>query len=312
MPRKSAETAVKTESAGPSRSAVALSVRRGIFQPSTLWWLACGLLILVFLPYIPWLIPNLSQQADYRVGWDRVHVSPAPPERAPAEFLKLVREQAKLPEELPLLDRGLAKKLARAFGAYPWVADVKRVEVTRQRTVEVQLEYRHVSLLVETSRGFYPVDVKGVLLPPADFTTQEVARLPIVRNIKTMPQGNVGERWGDTVVECAARLAEALAPEGDVDPNWKRLGLEAIVAPTPKVANPDAEDLRFQILTKGQSVVLWGRSPGADSLEPTVEEKLARLAQVVRSQGSLDGPGGPYRIDICHDVIALHPLSARR
>jgi hypothetical protein len=100
----------------------------------------------------------------------------------------------------------------------------------------------------------------------------DISRLPLARNIKTLPQGAAGEHWGDVIVECAARIAEALVPEGDISRHWNRLGLTAIVAPTPRVANPSPDD----------------------------------------RQGSLDGPGGPYRIDIRHDVISLEALADER
>jgi hypothetical protein len=186
------------------------------------------------------------------------------------------------------------------------------VEILRQRRIEIDLVYRQVAMLVETSRGYYPVDADGVLLPPADFTADDVARLPVVRNIKSAPQGGPGEEWGDLMVECAARLASALAPNGDTDKHWKRMGLAAIVAPTPRVADYSAEDLSFEITTRGGSTILWGRPPGGDDLEPPVADKISRLDQVIHSQGSLDGPAGPYRIDIRHDVISLQPLSDRR
>ncbi|MBX3444742.1 MAG: hypothetical protein KF774_20245 [Planctomyces sp.] len=286
-------------------------MRRGLFQPGTLWWLACGLLAIVFLPYIPWLIPDLTDQPDYRIGWDRVDVT-APPAGVPGNLVEAVRTAAELPEELPLLERGLVERLARAFAAQPWVAEVERVEIRRQRRIDIRLRYRRPAVLIESSRGYYPVDVEGVLLPPRDFTQDAVQRLPIVRNIKSPPQGDPGESWGDVVVTCSARLADALAPEGDLERHWRRLGLAAIVAPAPRTADVRPEDLSFEIQTRGGSVIVWGRVPGADALEPSAEDKLARLGQVVDSQGSLDPPGGPFRIDIRHDVISLQALRERR
>lgn len=290
---------------------MALTVRRGLFQPSTLWWLACSLLVIVFLPYAHWFTPDLSSLPQYRIDWSRVAVTPPPP-GVPEDLVAEVRAAAELPDELRLLERGLAERLARAFAAHPWIRRVTRVEVQRQRRIEIDVVYRQVAVLVETSRGYYPVDESAVLLPPGDFTPADVARLPVVRNIKSAPQGAPGEAWGDLMVECAAKLGSALAPGGDADKHWKRMGLAAIVAPTPRVADYTAEDLSFEIVTRGGSTILWGRPPGGDALEPNVEEKLSRLDQVIHSQGSLDGPAGPYRIDIRHDVISLQPLADRR
>ncbi|WP_145034054.1 cell division protein FtsQ/DivIB [Caulifigura coniformis] len=286
-------------------------MRRGIFQPATLWWLACALLAVVFLPYLPWMTPDLSSRPEYQVDWTSVAVTPAP-RGVPDRVVEEVRTHAQLPEHLSLLQPGLAKKLAQAFEAHPWIERVNRVEVKRQRRIEVDLTYRRVALVVETSRGFYPVDAASVLLPPTDFAPEDVHRLPVCRNVKTLPQGAAGEKWGDTVVECAARIADSIAPAGDIDRNWKRLGFAAILAPVPKVADPLPEDLSFDIATRGGSIIRWGRAPGADALEPSVDQKLERLGQLVQNQGSLDAPGGPFKIDIRYDVVSLQALDDAR
>jgi len=288
-----------------------MSVRRGIFQPATLWWLACALLAVVFLPYLPWMTPDLSSRPEYQVDWTSVVVTPAP-RGVPVRVVEDVRTNAQLPDRISLLQPGLAKQLAQAFAAHPWIERVNRVEVKRQRRIEVDLTYRRVALVVETSRGFYPVDAASVLLPPTDFAPDDVNRLPVCRNVKTLPQGAAGEKWGDAVVECAARIADSIAPEGDVERNWKRLGLSAILAPVPKAADPLPEDLSFDIATRGGSIIRWGRAPGADSLEPSVQQKLDRLGQLVQNQGSLDAPGGPFKIDIRYDVVSLQALDDAR
>jgi hypothetical protein len=311
MSARKSDSIDRVKSAGRERSAVALTVRKGVFQPSTLWWLACALLVIVFLPYIPWLIPDLSGLPEYRIGWDRVDVTPPPP-GVPANIVDTVRRRAELPPEFSLLERKLAARLARAFTTNPWIAAVDRVEVLRQRRIAVDLKYRRPALLVQTSRGYYPVDAAAVLLPPEDFTPRAVEQLPIVRNVKTVPQGLAGEHWGDEVVACAARLADALAPEGSLERHWKRLGLAAIIAPTPNTASPAPDQLSFELVTAGGSIILWGRAPGVESAEPDADEKIARLDQVIKTRGSLDGPGGPFRIDIRHDVISMQALAERR
>jgi hypothetical protein len=311
MSARKADSDDRAKTAGRDPTAVALAVRRGLFQPSTLWWLACSLLVMVFLPYVPWLVPDLSGQPEYRIGWDRLDVTPPPP-GVPENVIESIKSAADLPNEFSLLERGLAERLSRAFATHPWVENVVRVEILRQRRIEITLTYRRPVMLVETSRGYYPVDSKSVLLPPDDFTAEAVEQFPIVRKVKSVPQGLPGEWWGDEVVLCAAKLADALAPSGDMQRHWKRLGLAAIVAPAPKNAGPQPEDLSFELVTSGGTVVVWGRAPGVECAEPDTDEKLARLEQVLKTRGSLDGPGGPYRIDIRHDVISMQSLADRR
>jgi hypothetical protein len=311
MSSRKTDSTDRSKSAGRTGPAVALSVRRGVFQPATLWWLACALLAVVFLPYLPWMTPDLSSRPEYQIDWAGVDVTQSP-RGVPSHVVENVRKQAQLPERLSLLKPGLAKELAAAFEKHPWIERVNRVEVKRQRRIEVDLTYRRVAMVVETTRGFYPVDAHSVLLPPTDFSPDDVNRLPVCRNVKTLPQGAAGERWGDVVVECAARIADSIAPAGDVSVHWKRLGMAAIVAPMPKSADPPPEDLSFDIVTRGGSLIRWGRAPGADTLEPSVEQKLTRLEQVVQNQGSLDGPGGPFKIDIRYDVVSLQALEENR
>lgn len=311
MSARKSDSADRSKAAGRTAPAVALSVRRGVFQPATLWWLACALLAVVFLPYLPWMTPDLSTRPEYQVDWSSVQVTTTP-RGVPPRIVDDVRKQAQLPDQLSLLKPGLARDLAKAFESHPWVERVDRVEVKRQRRIEVDLTYRRVALVVESSRGYYPVDARGVLLPPADFAPEDVSHLPVCRNIKTLPQGAAGETWGDIVVECAARIADSIAPAGDVDKHWKRLGLVAIIAPIPKSSDAVPEDLSFDIVTRGGSLIRWGRAPGADTLEPSVEQKLSRLNQVVQNQGSLDAPGGPFKIDIRYDVVSLQALDDNR
>ncbi len=311
MSVKKSDSADRSKSSGRTGPAVALSVRHGVFQPATLWWLACALLAIVFLPYLPWMTPDLSQRPEYQIDWSSVEIT-APPKGVPSRIADDVRIRAQLPERLSVLQPGLARQLHDGFARHPWVERVNRVEVKRQRRISIDVTYRRVAVVVESSRGFYPVDAQGILLPPADFTPEDVTRLPVCRNIKTLPQGGAGELWGDPVVECAARLAESIAPQGDLDRHWRRFGFAAIVAPTPRSANPQPEDLSFDLVTRGGSLIRWGHVPGADDLEPTVEQKLARLSQVLKSQGSLDAPGGPFKIDIRYDLVSVQALGDSR
>src|SRR5262245_15229160 len=167
MSARKSDIADRSKSAGRTAPAVALSVRRGLFQPTTLWWLACALLAVVFLPYLPWMTPDLSSRPEYQIGWTSVNVT-TQPRGVPARIVDEVRSHSQLPDELSLLKPGLAQQLAKAFAAHPWIEQVNRVEVKRQRRIEIDVTYRRAALVVETSRGFYPVDAHGVLLPPMD------------------------------------------------------------------------------------------------------------------------------------------------
>jgi hypothetical protein len=148
------------------------------------------------------------------------------------------------------------------------------------------------------------------LLPPADFSPAAVQKWPIVQNIREQPQGAAGEPWGAVAVECAARLAFALAPHGDLDRHWRRLGLAAIIAPTPTQDVPRPTELSFELRTVGGTEIIWGLAPEVADSEPSVLDKLAGLDRVAASAGGLDGPGAPFRIDLRRpEVISFRPLN---
>src|SRR5690606_13887336 len=114
------------------------------------------------------------------------------------------------------------RDLAAAWSRNPWIRDVKSVRVTGEPAVRLEVDYRVPAafVFVESLQGLYPVDRDGVLLPPTDFGLSDTSRLPHVKNVSTVPVGPAGTFWGDPVVLAAARLAEVLAPEQNLDRYW--------------------------------------------------------------------------------------------
>lgn len=282
------------------------------YEPRFLLLMAIALAVAILPPYVAPNLPDLQEQPEFQFATNEMHITP-PNRWVPAALVEQVIAQAGLPETVSLLDDALVEDVARALAAHPWVAQVIRIRKSREAGIEAELAYRTPVMMVETKRGIYPVDGDGVLLPPADFTATDISRLPLVRNIQTPPDGPAGTLWGDVAVIGAARLAAALAPEQDSGRYWTRFKLAAIVAPTPDRAGGSLEDLTYEIVTRGGSRILWGRAPGVDQLEPTVEQKLGRLEQYAASYGGFDEPGGPQRIDIRHfEMISRQPLNERR
>jgi hypothetical protein len=278
------------------------------YRPQTLFLLAICVAVIVLYPYARNWLPDPEALPDYRVPARDIHVS-TPNRWVPQDLVTQVVRHAALPEHLSLLDGDLVARLAAAFAEHPWVARVVSVRASRDAGIVVDLEYRAPVLMVETTRGAYPVDLAGVLLPPADFSAAEVGRFPHLRNVRTQPAGPAGVPWGDIVVLGGARLANTVAPGQDLTRYWDRFQLEAIEAPHPGQAHADLADLTYELLTRGGSRIVWGRPPGSDDLEPPPSQKLARLEQYLSRYGSFDAPHGPYRIDIRHfEVIEVGSL----
>lgn len=303
-----------------AKSAKAKSSAALAQPPRPKWWLQpgtwlCALCTIITTGVVAWSplsLPDLSQQAEYQFSLEKSQIT-LPTEWVPKTILARVMHEAELPENVSLLDPMLCEKVAKAWELNPWVKSVKSVQVTRDRTLQVDVEYRTPVAFVEVPGGLYPVDDEGVLLPPADFELSDTTRLPHIRGVKTLPQGKTGHSWGDPVVIAAAKLTALLIPEQNLDTYWTRFGFKALVAPDVDPATATLDQLVFEIETKGGSRVLWGKIPGVDNLEPTPNVKLARLQDYVTRFGGLDGATGPQRIDIrLFDGISQQPPSEGR
>jgi hypothetical protein len=280
------------------------------FRPGRLIAAAFVASAIVLSPYVPYLLPDLTSHSEYQFPLDQVQVNP-PHRWVPATLLDEVLEQSGLPRSVSLLEGDVARDVAAAFAAHPWVRRVESVRITNEPGMRIVMEYRTPVAFVRTQHGFYPVDEEAILLPPVDFSLSDTRRLPVIRNVATLPRGEAGHRWEDTVVLSAARLAAVLAPEQDMDRYWRRFKLTAIVAPDIEAETAAMENLTFELETEGGSRIVWGRPPGADQLEPTVEQKLGRLEQYFSRFGDFNAPNGPYRIDIrLFDAISLQPLES--
>ena len=106
-----------------------------------------------------------------------------------------------LPDRLPLLENGLAARLADSFRQHPWVENVERVVVQAPRRVQVSLTFRTPVLAVERSGDVRVVDASGMVLPP--FTAYE--GLPTIRSNASTSAGLSGTRWPEAGISAAAR-----------------------------------------------------------------------------------------------------------
>jgi hypothetical protein len=161
------------------------------------------------------------------------------------------------------------------------VATVEKVETSYPARIHVTVVYRRPVAMVEVHDGLLPVDGRGVLLPPEDFTPQEALRYPRVAGLAGSPLGPIGTRWGNPVVEAAAKLAEVL------ETAWDELQLHHIAALTG--AGTDMSSITLEIATRAGAKFVWGRAPGNERVdEPKSSEKVARLKKLANQSGSLD------------------------
>jgi hypothetical protein len=183
------------------------------------------------------------------------------------EFLDEVQYLANFPDELNLLDNGLAARLHLSFTAHPWVEQVERVAVTPPRQVRVLLRYHIPVLMVPPDRV---VDGKGVLLPLNATDSQ----LPSLRGKVATPTGHPGQLWGDPAVEAVASLAAFLRPYQE---QFKLTDFEIVDGSL--------------ILSNQHTRIVWG-SISKD--EVTRQSRLQALLELHSKRGSLDG----WEIDV--------------
>ena len=254
-------------------------------------------------------IPDLPHQ-DYQIESTRIDI-PAPHRWAPPDLVKRCCQRAGLPTQLSLLDETLAERVARAFKAEPWIYRLNSVQIERSGTIKIDCAYRNPVAMIETPSGLYPIDREGVLLPPEDFSAAEALRFPLIRNVASQPQGIAGQPWGDPVIKSAAKLAEILVPDHDLERHWNRLHLRSI-----DVASVDpksGDQAIFELGTVDGSRILWGKAPGADTSEPPPDKKMAGLTQYLARYGRYDKPKGRGRIDVrAFDKISYESLENSR
>ena len=299
-------------------------------QPRILGTIALAGLFDVIIPAIPGLWPSVSQGAKLQMTLDRIDLTTTqsldstPAEHAvhrvttrfkPHEIVQQVAQKHPEWKDLSLLDSTLVEDIAKAFEKYPWIASVDRVEKTRQGRILVQVTYRTPAAVVETPRGHSVVDARGNLLPN-DLLPADYEQLPHLRGVHSIPNGPVGTPWGDPLVVAGAKLCEALMPQGTLGSHWSKYQLEAVLAPVPDRA-PRADHDRIEskpeppvltLLTRGGGHIVWGRPPGEDSLEPSVEQKFGRLDSLMRDSQTLDVALGGKDIDI-RGLDAIHIIS---
>jgi hypothetical protein len=197
-----------------------------------------------------------------------------------------------------LLDPQATMRVARACEVHTWVADVRRVRKQYPSRLVVELEYRKPVAMVEVKmgeeRGLLPIDGRGVLLPPQDFTSEQCRDFLRLAAGETYPAGPAGTAWGDERVIGAAQIASLLADQ------WRELGLHRVVA----VAKNDPQRRRFadptyELTTRSPTLVIWGHAPGKElNTEASAAEKIVRLEQLIAKHGQLPTEGAGLEIDL--------------
>jgi len=298
--KKSTKAAARPAATAPVAPRVAKSAAGSwFFRPRQLMITAAIAMTIVMIPVLARRMPKLNDRPEYRVGAEQISVS-TPPPWIPPDLAKQVFVRAGLEENQSLLDATLSERIAAAFYTHPWVQEVRSVRKTYPTRIHVDVVYREPVAMVKGFDGYYPIDRNSILLPAHDFSDADIERYPVIERVASVPMGKLGESWGDPAVSGAAELAAALNAKRDgKDSWWSELQLAAILMPRRVALIEDADDLEFELRTKGGSEILWGRGPSSRHPgELAVAQKLQRLSEYQRDFGGFDDATGPWQFDI--------------
>ena len=286
-------TPVAAPAAGPP------TWQRALRKPRFLILLAAPLAIAAAVTSFRHISPILVSRPEYRIHPAEVILPPAPA-WIPRNLAEQVFNSSGLGTHLSLLDPTVSERVAAAFHSHPWIERVVSVQKRWPSRIVVDAVYRQPVAMVRGIDGFYPIDHSGILLPARDFSDTDVQQFPVIEQVTSNPLGRLGEPWGDPAVAAAAKLAEVLLQKADEQRNWwQLLNLAAIVVPRNVTLPDSAEELQFELRTKGGSRILWGRSPEARHPgEIDLTRKLQRLRELHSRFGNPDNQQDQWQIDI--------------
>lgn len=279
------------------------------FGPPRGWtWSLVALLAFAAFSYGLWrhVGPHVLSGDDYTIGPNDVDITP-PPSWIRRDLAGDVVRGLSLDAPLSIVDPDLTHRLYDAFAAQPWVAQVERVAKQHPSRVRVDLIYRRPVCMIEAPgvplpgsnvtvpSRLVPVDAQAVLLPERDFPESQRLQYPRLTGIVAAPPSLAGSRWMDARALGGAQIAAALV---DV---WKDFSLDRIVAsPTPETSLGN-DEYSYDVFTTGGTKILWGHAPDTRMPgEVPLADKLIRLKQIKKQNGSLEGSDGPQVIDLSY------------
>ena len=265
------------------------------------------IVIFVIAVAVGWYVleDRVTGQPQYQLKPAMIVLSPKQPAWIKVDVLSDVFAGQKL-EENYLTDRKLAMQLRDAFMLHPCVASVEKV-AKRPDGVDLELSYRNpvamVVVKLDNRTWLYPVDDQAVVLPPREFTKEDVANYLRITHDYVPPAGQIGDSWGDQKIIAAAQIADLLNST-----TWQEMGLYNIEL----TENPETKKTVVYVLKKDIPGfrILWGSLPGReDENELAARDKLERLDEFFKINNTLQVSTEPMELDLRPpDKIKVIPL----
>lgn len=292
------------------------SWRDALFRPIVLFWMA----MICFAPLGYMTLRKMQsrminspqfQVDETSIVWKNL------PETLPEGWADRTAANLLGDKKLSVADPKLTQEIGEKLAALPWVKSVKKVSVVYPHQVHIDVEVRQPVAMIQIKTGYYPVDEDGILLPPSDFSQNDVQKFPVVLNPESLPQGPAGIFWGDPAIKGAAKLAQILGkklPGSEQPTAWKEFRLKSITLYRPQSSTSPNGDVNYALIAEGGTQFLWGLGPGYEHpKEPSADNKLKRLAHFVKDFGSPSGYPQPLEVDLRGwQEITYQPISREK
>jgi len=228
------------------------------------------------------LSPQIYSSDPYQLRPSQIAVTEPPRWLTAGDVRSEVVQKASLDRPLSILDEDLTQRIALAFAAHPWVAEVVRVEKFHPARVEVELRYREPVATIALGTRLLPLDVDGVRLPEENFSQVQLRKMPRIKGVVPRATPRAGGTWNDPRILGAAQIAKAFGE------SWQDMGLRDIL-PSPRPVAGSKNIYSFELATVRGRRITWGPQPLVESPdEPTAQEKYQKLQKYVEQHGSLD------------------------
>lgn len=240
--------------------------------------------LMIVLGYFGWYYYGADHldRALYSLQLEKLSVTPQPA-WIKSQVAQEVYQNGRL-DRISLLEPRANAAVAQAFETHNWVKSTTRVSKAMGGHVQVDVVYRRPMAMVfyekresdlapnEVSKGFFPIDDEGTVLPTNDFSREDTWKYFMIFAQDARPAGDVGMPYGDVRITEALRLCALL--ESYREP----LGLQEIWVSHDQLASgPSPWSLSIVTLDKTREVI-WGHAPQAESRgELPAEEKLQRM-----------------------------------
>ena len=258
---------------------------------------------LVIFGYFGWYYYGADHldHALYSLRMEKLAVSPQPP-WIKSKVAEEVYQNGRL-DRISLLDARANAAIAQAFETHHWVDTTTRVSKAVGGRVTVDLVYRQPVAMVffeklndadpsDVTKGFFPIDGEGTVLPTADFSSDDVWNYFMIIADEARPAGDTGMPYGDVRITQALQLCQLLAKYRET------YQLQEIWVHRDNLAS-GASPWSLSVITRDKArAIVWGHAPQYEARgELPADEKLSRMLTWLK-QPLPASPGEVHRLDL--------------